>query len=131
MSPEEVTLREVFRLWENGLPGMLESFTTHCTPDVRWWNAARGAIVGVEECLAGLRMLVDVVGFTGVEVRVRSMVTAGTTAYVEREDALFRPDGSLIVAPPVFGVVEFENGRITEWRDYAADWLGEFLPSER
>lgn len=128
MTSEEKVLREVFEKWRRGLPGLLDSFATHCTLDVRWWNSARGVVEGLDECLAALRMLVDVVEFQSVEVRIRSMVSSGHTVYVERSDALFAADGSLIADPPVFGVVEFQDGRIREWRDYAADWLSDFTP---
>jgi hypothetical protein len=48
MSDEEKVLREVFDMWGRGLDGVLGSFTDHCTPDIRWWNSARGAVEGLD-----------------------------------------------------------------------------------
>src|ERR1700761_6123338 len=48
----------------------------------------------------------------------RPIPPRGQIVHVQRVDRLRRADGSLIVAAPVAGVLEFRGERVVAWREY-------------
>lgn len=131
MRREEEIVREVLAAWRGGLGPTKESWAAHCAPDVVWWNSARGAIEGLDACLAAIDAIDQVLsGFAYIEVPIRRLVAEDGIVFVERSDDLYRAGGSLIASVPVTGVIEFRGERIVEWRDYCVDWMQEFLPTE-
>lgn len=120
----EQTIRKVLEMWAGGLEPTLASWREFATPDLVWWNSARGAVNGLEECLAGIRTFYETMSVDHVKVPIRSVVSGRDgLVFVERSDDTYLTDGSLLAAVPVVGVVRFRDGKIVEWRDYCDDWV--------
>lgn len=49
---------------------------------------------------------------------VRSLLAAPGLVMIERVDRVFAEDGREIFGAPVVGVLEWRDGKITQWRDY-------------
>ncbi|MCB2109235.1 MAG: nuclear transport factor 2 family protein [Rhodobacteraceae bacterium] len=71
-------------------------------------------IVGREDLRAHLAPLL--VGVTKLELKLKNVVVSGNTVFLERVDE-FDINGSH-GAVPVVGVMEIENGKVKEWREY-------------
>lgn len=124
MSDNERTTRRVVEMWAGGLESTLASWRDHASPDLVWWNNARGAVEGLQACLDGIAMFYETMGVDHVKVPIRSIVSDGADLVViERSDDTYLLDGSLLAAVPVVGVVHFRDGLIVEWRDYCDDWV--------
>jgi limonene-1,2-epoxide hydrolase len=122
MSNEEQIVRRVLAMWGEGLDQTLESWRQHCTPDLEWWNSARGGIKGLDACLEGIEQMWSFLDVIRVEVPIRNVLTEDGRVIVERSDNLVQSDGTVIYAP-VVGVVEFDDDKIARWRDYCDDWM--------
>lgn len=120
---EHIT-RKILEMWAGGLEPTLTSWRDFATPDLVWWNSARGAVNGLEECLDGIRTFYETMSVDHVKVPIRSIASGGDgLVFVERSDDTYLTDGSLLAAVPVVGVVRFRDGKIVEWRDYCDDWV--------
>lgn len=125
---DEEIVRDVLSLWERGIVGVTEAYNRLHHEDIHWWNSARGSVIGRRACIEGCEYMFELLGVASVRVPVRRLVSNHGVVFVERSDDLYRRDGSLIAAVPVTGVIEIDNGKIREWRDYCVDWLAAFLP---
>jgi limonene-1,2-epoxide hydrolase len=65
----------------------------------------------VHELLTGMRGMISAIRF-----EVHRQVTDGSTVMNERTDHITM--GDKVIALPVVGVFEIDNGRIRAWRDY-------------
>ena len=124
MTENEVITRRIVEMWADGLESTLASWRDHATPDMVWWNNARGAVDGLDGCLQGIRMFYATMGVDHVKVPIRSIVSDGADLVViERSDDTYLTDGTLLAAVPVVGVIRFRDDKIVEWRDYCDDWV--------
>lgn len=128
MLKEETIVREIFKMWLNGLEGCVESFEKHCHPDMVWWNSARGAVEGRDVCIQGLHTMQEMTQFASTTVTIKNIQAKPGQVMVERSDDMYDKDGKLIVAVPAMGVLDFEGDQIISWRDYINDWTGELMP---
>jgi limonene-1,2-epoxide hydrolase len=132
MIDEERVVREVLHMWGQGLQSTKESWRTNCAVDMEWYNSARGSIVGLDNCLAAIDQMFTQLDIAYVKTPIRTLHATTGLVYAERSDDMYRRDGSLIAAIPVVGVVAFDGGKISEWRDYCDDWLAKLdLPAKR
>jgi limonene-1,2-epoxide hydrolase len=131
MDPKEAAVRDVFEIWSEGPHGARAAWEKHGAENLVWWNSARGQIDGLEACLARCDEMYDALGIHLIKVPVKNLAVDDTNVYAERTDELYREDGSLLVAVPVNGVIEFEGDKIVSWRDYADDWLMKMQMEER
>ncbi len=123
MIDEERIVREILQMWGQGIEQTKAAWAEHCVPEMVWSNSARGSISGLDNCLHAIDEMFSALDAAYVTVPIRTLHAATGVAYVERSDDLYRADGSLIVAVPVVGVVEFDHGKIVQWRDYCDDWI--------
>lgn len=129
MREEERIVRECLAMWDT-LEGTIRSYRELHHPDFVWWNSARGALGGIEDCIRGVEMLYGMLGVARVEVVVKHVMCEPGRVMVERSDDLYRADGSVIAQVPVVGVFEFEGDRIIRLRDYCDDWMRDFRPED-
>jgi limonene-1,2-epoxide hydrolase len=122
MDKKEAAVRDVFAIWGEGPRGAIDAWQKHGAESLIWWNSARGQIDGLEACLARCDEMYEALGIHRIGVPVKRVAVDDTCVYTERVDELYRADGSLIVAVPVTGVIEFDGDKIVSWRDYADDW---------
>ena len=122
MDWKEEVVRDVFAIWGEGPHGARAAWEKYGAENLAWWNSARGQIDGLEASLAMCDEMYAALGIHYIGVPLRRL-TVDVCVYAERTDELYRSDGSLIVAVPVIGVIEFEGEKIVSWRDYADDWL--------
>lgn len=126
MTEEERIVRKVLEMWAGGLESTIASWRDHATDDMVWWNNARGAVNGLDNCVEAIRGFYSAMNVDHVEVPVRIIVSRGNDLVVaERSDDTYLKDGSLLAAVPVVGVISFRDGKITEWRDYCDNWVRE------
>jgi limonene-1,2-epoxide hydrolase len=126
---EEQVIREMLESWAGGPEPTKKTWSQYCTDDIVWWNSARGAVEGMEACLAAIDAIDQLTGGFGcIKVPVRNLVAVEGLVFVERSDDLYRADGSLIAAVPVTGVISFRGEKVAEWRDYCDDWMREHRP---
>jgi limonene-1,2-epoxide hydrolase len=123
MSREETIVREVLAMWANGSDGAQDSWRRHGANGLIWWNSARGAVEGLDACVAAIDEMHAALGIDHVKAPIRRITADGGCVFVERSDDLYRSDETLIQAISVVGVVEFDGEKIVSWRDYADDWL--------
>jgi limonene-1,2-epoxide hydrolase len=121
MSNEEAVVRRVIEMWET-TESTIRAYREHHTPNLHWWNSARGSVHGAEACIEKVKMMHAKLNLGCVKGVIRNLVARDGIVMVERTDDLYRKDGSLIVSIPVTGVAEFEGDKISEWRDYCVDW---------
>jgi limonene-1,2-epoxide hydrolase len=131
MDKKEAAVRDVLAIWAEGPHGARAAWERHGAEDLVWWNSARGQIDGLEACLARCDEMYEALGIHHIDVPVKGLTVDGACVYTERVDELYREDGSLIVAVPVAGVIEFEGEKIVSWRDYADDWLMKMQEQEQ
>jgi limonene-1,2-epoxide hydrolase len=128
---EEEVVRAMLESWAEGIEPVKKTWAEHCTQDIVWWNSARGAVEGMDNCLAAIDAIDQLVGgFAYIKVPVRNLVAVEGLVFVERSDDLYRGDDSLIAAVPVTGVIAFRGDKVESWRDYCDDWLREHRPED-
>lgn len=124
MTEQEQVTRKIVEMWADGLEATLASWRDHAAQDLVWWNSARGAVDGLEDCLDAIRLFYQTMSVDHVKVPIRSIVSDGRDlVMIERSDDTYLKDGSLLAAVHVVGVVRFHDGKIVEWRDYCDDWV--------
>lgn len=128
MLKEEEVVREIFGMWAKGLEGCVESFETHCHPDLVWWNSARGGVEGRDLCVQGLQAMQEMTKFSTTLVKIKNIQAKSGQVMVERSDDMYDRAGNLIAAVPAVGVLEFEGEKIISWRDYCNDWMRDLAP---
>jgi len=118
MLEEERLTREMIALWESGVEGIIDAFQRYCAPDVKWINTGLPSVEGLDQCVELLRAQAAAWKFSSTRVDVREMLAAPGLVMVERTDRVFDEQGAEIFAAPVVGVLEWRDGKITQWRDY-------------
>jgi limonene-1,2-epoxide hydrolase len=131
MDKKEAAVRDVFAIWDEGPHGARAAWEKHGAENLVWWNSARGQIDGLDACLARCDEMYEALGIHRIGVPVKRLTVDDVCVYTERVDELYRADGSLIVAVPVTGVIEFDGDKIVSWRDYADDWLMKMQQQEQ
>lgn len=117
-------------MWAKGKEAVKESWREHASPDIVWWNSARGVLNGRDACEAGIDAMFEMLKVVKVEVPIRTVAVAGDVVFVERSDDLYLADGTCLAAVPVTGVITFEGDTIVEWRDYCDDWMRTYRPAD-
>lgn len=123
MTGEEQIVQHILEMWASGVEGVKDSFRRYGTEDLVWWNSGRGELAGLDACLQALDGMFAALEIATVQCPIRTLVAAADRVVVERSDNLFRADGTVIAEIPVTGVLEFDNKKITVWRDYCDDWM--------
>jgi limonene-1,2-epoxide hydrolase len=105
-------VRALIAAWE---ARSVDAILAVMTPDVRYLNAGMPEMVGHDQVRAGLG------SFIGASSQVRWTVhhiaeTAAGAVLTERTDVFEM--GPRTISIPVMGVFEFEDGKISAWRDY-------------
>jgi limonene-1,2-epoxide hydrolase len=103
--------------WESGgADACIERVRELFTDDTVWVQPGLPTATGADEAIAIMRSWGA--AFTTFELEVRHVASTDDAVLVERVDIFTRDDGSTFLALPVVGVVEFRDGKITEWREY-------------
>ncbi|WP_406814923.1 limonene-1,2-epoxide hydrolase family protein [Mycobacterium sp. M23085] len=118
MLDEERHTRDMIALWESGVDGIIDAFKRYCAPDVKWINTGIPSVEGLEACIELLTAQAQAWKFSSTRVDARSLLATPGLVMVERIDRVFDADGEEIFAAPVVGVLEWADGKITQWRDY-------------
>jgi limonene-1,2-epoxide hydrolase len=118
MLDEERLTREMIALWETGVDGIIDAFESYCAPDVKWINTGIPSVEGLDKCIELLRAQQAAWQFASTRVDVRSLLAAPGLVMIERVDRVFDESGAEIFGAPVVGVLEWADGKITQWRDY-------------
>ncbi|WP_242657015.1 limonene-1,2-epoxide hydrolase family protein [Mycobacterium talmoniae] len=118
MLEEERLTRQMIALWESGVDGIIEAFQWYCAPDVKWINTGIPSVEGLDNCVEFLRVQARAWKFHSTRVDIRSLLAAPGLVMIERVDRVFDADGTEIFGAPVVGVLEWADGKITQWRDY-------------
>ncbi len=74
---EQVTPRRSSRCGLMDSEATLPSWRDHAAQDLVWWNSARGAVDGLEDCLDAIRLFYQTMSVDHVKVPIRSIVSDG------------------------------------------------------
>ncbi|XVQ15850.1 limonene-1,2-epoxide hydrolase family protein [Spirillospora sp. CA-255316] len=85
---------------------------------VVWESVGRPPRTGKQACLDYLDTLHDTTGMEYCGITVHAIASRGGTVFTEREDRMYRADGSLFMAFRIAGVVVVEHDLITRYTDY-------------
>jgi limonene-1,2-epoxide hydrolase len=118
MLEEERLTREMITLWESGVEGIIDAFERYCAPDVKWINTGIPSVEGLDNCIELLRAQAAAWKFSSTSVEIRSLLAEPGLVMVERVDRVFDEQGDEIFGAPVVGVLQWADGKITQWRDY-------------
>ena len=113
----EDVIRAVLKAWGQGIPAAQEATRRHFAEDCVWEQPGLPTTHSAEDAARSLVHL-EQMGFSGIEVEFRNVVSAGDVVVTERRDSVVRPDGTRMGPFPVVGVVEFRDGKISAWREY-------------
>lgn len=123
MHREEEIVRDILTMWGTGVDGVKESFSQYASPNLVWWNSARGALTGLDVCLQAIDQMFSTLEIATVAVPIHTLLTTPGRVVVERSDNLYRTDGTVIAEIPVTGVIGFDGDKMVVWRDYCDDWM--------
>jgi limonene-1,2-epoxide hydrolase len=126
MLNEERVVREVCEMWAGGKESTKDSWRKHASPDMIWWNSARGALEGRAACETAIDAPHDMLNVASIRVPIKNIAATPGLVFIERSDDFYLRDGSLLVSVPVTGIVEFRGDKIVEWRDYCDDWMRDY-----
>ena len=93
---------------------LVELFTEDCV----WDQRPIPRLIGPQQAVLFLKLARATLGLVTIDVEILHIASAGQIVHVQRVDRLRRADGSLIVAAPVAGVLEFHGERVIAWREY-------------
>lgn len=106
------TVRALIAAWERR---SVDDFLQLMTPDVRYLNVGMSEMVGHEQIRAALAPFLG--SARAVKWTVHHIAeTASGAVLTERTDVF--EIGPRTVSVPVMGVFEFEDDKISAWRDY-------------
>lgn len=83
-----------------------------------WETVGRPPCVGKRACLDYLDALHERTGMEYCEITLHAIASRGDTVLTEREDAMYRADGSLFMSFRIAGAVVVQNGLIVRYTDY-------------
>lgn len=103
---------------EHTAEGLAAAVEKYCADDCRWENTGMPTIEGKEQML-GMLGGMGTLGIASMKVDVRHIAqTEDGAVLTERQDDIYRPDGSLLLSLMIMGIFEVRDGKITAWRDY-------------
>lgn len=114
----EAIATEFFARWGRSFEEMCASFEDSFAPQCRWDQRPLALTVGTDAAVSFLRRSRRLLGLDIIEVEVRKIATIGESVLCERVDHLLRRNGGLIASAAVVGVLDFDGGRIVNWREY-------------
>jgi limonene-1,2-epoxide hydrolase len=131
MTPHEQQVVDFFARWSESFEAMCDSFVELLAEDCVWDQRPIPRLTGPGRAVRFLTMARRALGLMTVDVEILRLASEGDVVHVERVDRLRRADGSLIVAAPVAGVLEFSGDRVVRWREYfdAAGFVARTLAS--
>ncbi|KHK92011.1 limonene-1,2-epoxide hydrolase family protein [Novosphingobium malaysiense] len=88
------------------------------TPTTRYLNVGMSDTTGVDETVEFVRGFEAQTGISYMIADMLAIAEDGNKVLTERIDKLYAADGTLVMAPPVMGIFETGDGKITGWRDY-------------
>jgi limonene-1,2-epoxide hydrolase len=91
-----------------------EMFSEHCL----WDQKPMTVTTGPEEAVRFLRLTRTLMGLERIEVELISIVAAGGVVHTQRVDSLYARSGALLARAPVAGVLQLQDGRIVQWKEY-------------
>jgi limonene-1,2-epoxide hydrolase len=129
MTDEERTVA-FFESWGQSFDAMTAAFRDNFAAECLWEQRPLSVTTGPDDAVRFLRRAKVGMGLATVEVEIRHITSSDNVVFTERLDHLRRADGGLIVTAPVAGVLEWDNGLITAWREYfdAASFAGRAIP---
>ncbi len=114
----EAIATEFFARWGRSFEEMCASFEDSFAPQCRWDQRPLALTVGTDAAINFLRRSRRLLGLDTIEVEVRKIAAIGKSVLCERVDHLRCRNGGLIASAAVVGVLEFDDGRIVDWREY-------------
>lgn len=114
----EDTVRDFFAQWSVSFEAMCASLEQHFAPGCHWDQRPMAQTRGTEDALRFLQRSRRLLGLETIDVEIRQLAVRDGVVHSARIDHLRRADGTLLVSAPVAGVMVFEDGKITEWREY-------------
>ena len=130
IAEREQRVVEFFTAWGESFEAFCDSFAL-LTEDCVWDQRPIPRLVGPRQAVRFLKLARATLGLVTIDVEILHIASAGEIVHVQRVDRLRRADGSLIVAAPVVGVLEFRGERVIAWREYfdSAEFLIRALAS--
>jgi limonene-1,2-epoxide hydrolase len=109
---------DFFARWEKSFDELCDSFRGNFADDCVWDQRPIPRLKGPDQAVRFLKLSRASLRLATIAVEVERIAEDGDVVLCSRVDRLRRADESLIVAAPVAGVLEFENGKIVRWREY-------------
>jgi limonene-1,2-epoxide hydrolase len=124
IAEREQRVIEFFTSWGESFEALCDSFAL-LAEDCVWDQRPIPRLIGPRQAVRFLKLARATLGLVTIDVEILHVASAGEIVHVQRVDRLRRADGSLIVAAPVAGVLEFRGERVVAWREYfdAAEFL--------
>ena len=117
IAEREQRVIEFFASWSESFEAFCDSFAL-LTEDCVWDQRPIPRLIGPQQAVRFLKLARATLGLVTIDVEILHIASAGQIVHVQRVDRLRRADGSLIVAAPVAGVLEFHGERVIAWREY-------------
>ncbi|BBY21906.1 limonene-1,2-epoxide hydrolase family protein [Mycobacterium stomatepiae] len=113
----ELRALEFFAAWGESFDAMCTPFNVLASEGV-WDQRPIPKLTGPRQAMRFLRIAHRVLGLATIDVEILSIASNDDVVHTARIDRLRRADGTLIAAAPVAGVLTFDAGKITHWREY-------------
>lgn len=104
-------------LWEED-DGITKAVNSYFRDDTIWENHGLLTTTGKAEALGFFHEFSKATGMTGMTIDMLALAESGNKVLTERIDRFFDANGNEIMAMPVMGIFEIEDGKIATWREY-------------
>ncbi len=119
----QAIVTEFFAQWNDSYDSLRGSLLNHFSEDCLWDQRPFAVTTGPGPAVEFMDRCRRFGGIETIEVELVHIAEAGDTVLCERIDHLHRRSGSLIASVPVAGILDLQDGKIVNWREYS-DALG-------
>ncbi|MCG7207413.1 limonene-1,2-epoxide hydrolase family protein [Streptomyces arenae] len=117
-SKEEHVVLEFLDGMGPDLGSFVAAFEARLAEDAVWETVGLPPRTGRTACVNYLHTLKATTGMEYCAITLHALASRGTVVFTERDDNMYRADGSLIKAFRVGSVIVVEDGLITRYTDY-------------
>lgn len=112
------TVTAFFAEWDKSSDAIRAAFRRYFMEATVWENVGVSTTTGVDEALALMDSFETGFGLATMRIDMLQIAAAGNVVLTERIDRIIGADGTESLAIRLMGVLEVEDGKIINWRDY-------------